>query len=125
MAPELFIRRFELASTLETRMTVTNRTDENSNRIFLPYLQRKVMVNETWPRFATAGTAQAESIRAKDPGITADPTWRLAAHWLSVLNIVPESTDRSASCPDPEKAWVSPESHGLIGRVKIWLLSRR
>src|SRR5205807_6726398 len=34
MSPELFICRFEFASTLETRMTVTNKTDKSGVRIF-------------------------------------------------------------------------------------------
>ena len=34
MTPELFMLRVELASVLDTRMTVTNRTDENGDRIF-------------------------------------------------------------------------------------------
>jgi len=84
------------------------------------------MVNETGPRFATAGTVQSRSITIKDPVITANAGWRLLANWLNVLNIVSEFTDRSANRPDPEKrTWVSPESHGLIRRVSLWLWSRR
>src|SRR5207245_4420707 len=121
---ELLMLIVVLATVLETRMTVTNRTDENGDRIFLPYLQRKVTAKQAGPRFATTGTVQSSSIRAKNPAITADPGWRLLAHGLRVLSIVPEFTGRSASCLDPEKkAWVSPESHGLIRRVRIWLLS--
>src|SRR2546425_13198564 len=95
--------RLVLANVLETRMTVTNRTDENGDRIFLPYLQRKAMVNEIGSRLATAGTVQSNSTRAKNPAITADPDWRLLAHCLSVLNIASEFADRSSGCPDPEK----------------------
>jgi hypothetical protein len=80
MAPELFILRVVLANVLETRMTTTNRKDENGDRIFLPYLERKSIVNETGLHFATAGTVQSNSIRAKDPAITDDPGWRLLAH---------------------------------------------
>jgi hypothetical protein len=71
---------------------------------FSPYPERKVMVIETRPHFATAGTFQSNSIGAKDLAITANPFWRLLAHGVSVLNIVSEFTDRSASCPDPEKS---------------------
>ena len=74
------------------------------------------MVNVIGPCFVTVGV-QSNSIRAKDSAITDDLGWRLLAHRLSVLNIVSEFTDRSSSCPDPEKAWVSPESHGLIREI--------
>ncbi len=70
---------------------------------FSSYLQRKVMVNEAGSHSAHAGTLQSSSIRAKDPGIAANPGRRLVPHWLSVLSIVLESTDRSANCLDPEK----------------------
>ena len=70
---------------------------------FSPYPEREVMVNETGPRFATAGTVQSNPIRAKDTAITCDTGWRLVAYRLSVLNIVVEFTGPRASCPDPEK----------------------
>ena len=77
------------------------------------------MANETGPRFETASTVQSNSIRAKDLAITDDTGWSLLTDLLSILNIVLESTDRSAQLPRPRKKslWVSPESHGLIRRL--------
>jgi hypothetical protein len=95
--------RVVLANVLETKMTVMNRTDENGDRNFLPYLHRKVVVNETEPVFATAGTIQSNSIRAKDPAMSDDPGWRLSPHWLSVPDTVSAAANRSSGYPDPEK----------------------
>jgi len=68
--------RLVLASVLEIRMTVTNRTEESGVRIFLLYLERKVRVTVTRNQFATASTVQSNSIRPKDPATTDDTGWR-------------------------------------------------
>ena len=38
------------------------------------------MVNVIGPRLVTAGTVQPNSIRAKDPAMTADTGWRVLGH---------------------------------------------
>jgi hypothetical protein len=63
MNAELFMLRLVFARVLETRITATNMMDNSGVRILASYLERKVMVNETWPGFALVGTVRSNSIR--------------------------------------------------------------
>ena len=38
------------------------------------------MINVIRPRLVTAGTVQSNSIKAKDPAMTADTGWRVLGH---------------------------------------------
>lgn len=64
MYAELPTLRLVFASVLDTSITTTNKMDIGGARILASYLERKVMVNETWPGFALVGTVRSNSIRA-------------------------------------------------------------